>query len=333
MEQRHAVVRASDDATGVTVTVRNQGEGFAVGSDAEYEQRLGDLAATLASVGGVAEVWSAPGRGVRVTLRVPCGPDSAGEQATDQEADRLPLRRIGFAPTRDDDVSDRDRDAVVGAEDGVVRAVQNQIGRVGVVDDLQAGTRRETFQPRPQQRLARDDPGPRSWMHGSRMSAKVRAVVGRTTSFSRGAADAGATGAQEELRTGRAILSGFLAYRMSGLATGLAALVVGRSRYRSRGVATALFAAATIESVWMAHRLWRSGGADLLAARADAAVAVAALGLGRVNIASADRGTFVDWIPWSFAAPSVAGQALTGPRTSPRPSAPPPRSRALRASR
>jgi signal transduction histidine kinase len=34
-----------------------------------------------------------------------------------------------------------------------------------------------------------------------------------------------------------------------------------------------------------------------------------AIGL-RVNVTPADRGTFVNWAPWSFAAPAVAGQAM-----------------------
>ena len=137
----------------------------------------------------------------------------------------------------------------------------------------------------------------------------------RSTSFWR---DAGvhadpasdAVSADERRRAGRTMVSGFLSYRFSGLATGLAAVVAGGDRFRSRRAARALLAADVLESVWVARRLWRKGDSDALALVVDAAASIAAVVAGRANVAAADRGTFVNWAPWGFAAPAVAGQAV-----------------------
>jgi signal transduction histidine kinase len=50
----------------------------------------------------------------------------------------------------------------------------------------------------------------------------------------------------------------------------------------------------------------------------DAAMSIATVAAGRANVAAADRGTFVNWAPWGFAAPAVAGQAMAVPRLSAR---------------
>ena len=310
---RRAVVRAANDTTTVTVTVRHQGVGFELGTESEYERRLGVLAAILADAGGTAEVWSAPGRGVRVTLRVPCAPSSADERATDQPAHHLPDDRVGFASARDDDVADRDGDVPGWSGHHVVRAAQDEVRRLGVVDDLQAGASGESLESGAQEGSSSHDPSGRSSFHRSRMTPVARSVVVRSTSFDR---DAGTARADEELRTGRTIISGFLAYRFSGLATGLAAVIAGRSRYRSRRAARLQLAAATIESVWMARRLWRGGGTDAVAVGVDAATAMLTVAAVRASVADEDRGTFVNWAPWGFAAPAVAGQAMTAPTLS-----------------
>ncbi|MCU1427202.1 MAG: two-component system histidine kinase [Actinomycetia bacterium] len=315
-DARRAVVRAANDATTVTVTVRHQGGGFDIGAGSDHEERLLALAAVLAGSRGTAEVWSSPGRGVRVTLRVPCSPnaaDSAGKRVTDELSHGLPHDRIGFATARDDDVADSDGDVVGWSDHHVVRAAQDQVGQRGVVDDLQAGARGESLESGAQQGSSRYDPGGRSSFHAPRMTPDTRSVVVRSTSFS---GETDAERAEEERRAGRTIVSGFLSYRFSGLATGLAAVVAGRSRYRSRGAANALFGAAAIESVWMARRLWRGGGADARAMGVDAAMAIATVAAGRANVAASHRGTFVNWAPWGFAAPAVAGQAMAAPRRS-----------------
>jgi signal transduction histidine kinase len=145
------------------------------------------------------------------------------------------------------------------------------------------------------------------------MTRDARSVVVRSTSFWR---EIRAGSDDEALRAGRAIAAGFLAYRFSGLATGFAAVLAGRSRYRSRAAATAQLAVAAIESVWMARRLWRSGGTDAFAAAVDAAMAIVTVATVRANVVDEDRGTFVNWAPWGFAAPAVAGQAMMAPTLS-----------------
>ena len=147
------------------------------------------------------------------------------------------------------------------------------------------------------------------------MTPAIRDVMVRSTSFLQELRIGDHDGRPE---TGRTVIAGFLAYRFSGLATGVAALVSGRRRFRSHRVATVQLAAATAESVWLARRLWRRGGTDAPASRVDAATAIATVAAVRANVTRADRATFVNWAPWGFAAPAVAGQAMTTPSVSTR---------------
>jgi signal transduction histidine kinase len=305
---RRAVVRAANDSSTVTVTIRHQGDGFEIGAGSAYETRLRAITTGLAAAGGVDEIWSAAGRGVRVTLRVPRVERSTREGAVYQPPNDLPDGRVRLTGTGDDDVADGD-DHIVGRwYDGIVDATQDEVRDIGVVDDFEPRVSGEPLEPSPQQRLARDDSGGRWSFHISRLTSATHRVVVRNTSLSR---ETRADRAEEEIRAGRTIISGFLSYRFSGLATALAAVAAGRARYRSRGIANALLAAAALESAWVARRLWRGGGTDDFAMSVDAATAITAVAAGRVNVDAVDRGAFVSWAPWSFAAPGVAGQAMT----------------------
>jgi signal transduction histidine kinase len=310
-----AVVRASDDDARLTLTVRHHGAGFEPGTGTEHEARLHALAPMLARVQGDADVWSAPGRGVRVTLRVPAATaaQSSFERAADELAHRLPDRSIRLTPTGHDDVADRDRHIAPPGGVAVFRAAQNEVGDFAVGDDLQAGALGETFETGAQQGTARHDSSRRSRFHRFRMAVRDDSVVVTTAPFSRGHAPSGAT---DEVRSGRTIIAAFLSYRFAGLATGFAAVAGSADRYRSRRAARALLAGAAIESIWTARRLWRSGAQDERATGVDALAAMAAVVASRANVAPEDRGTFVDWPPWGFAAPAVAGQGMTGPALS-----------------
>jgi signal transduction histidine kinase len=70
-ETAAVVVRAVDLAEGVQVTVRDQGVGFDPEAVVDGFGLRQSVAARVAEVGGTAEIWSRPGRGVRVTLWVP----------------------------------------------------------------------------------------------------------------------------------------------------------------------------------------------------------------------------------------------------------------------
>jgi signal transduction histidine kinase len=66
-----AVVRAVSRPEGVEVTVRDHGGGFDPGAERAGFGVDRSIVARMREVGGRAELWSAPGRGTRVTLWVP----------------------------------------------------------------------------------------------------------------------------------------------------------------------------------------------------------------------------------------------------------------------
>jgi signal transduction histidine kinase len=112
----------------------------------------------------------------------------------------------------------------------------------------------------------------------------------------------------------RALLTALLAWRATGLATGGAALIAGGTRYRSRSVAVAQLGIAAAESAWYARRSlsgdrWR----DQTTSAIDAATAVGTVLLGRANLDDADRSTWINWPPWTFAANVICGQAMAAP--------------------
>jgi signal transduction histidine kinase len=308
-----AVVRAADDDDGLTLTVRHHGAGFDPGVGTEHETRLDALQRDLTRVQGRINVWSAPGRGVRVTFLVPApraSEVSLEEGIADELPNRLPDRGVGFPSAGDHDVADRDRHVAARAGVAVLGAAQHEIGNLRIGDNLQSGALGQSFEARPQQRPPRHNTSRRSRFHPSRMAFRDRPVVVTTAPFSR---DRSLDPATEEPRTGRTIIAGFLSYRFAGLATGLAAVVGAPDRYRSRRAARVLLAAAAVESVWTARRIWRGGGHDERATAVDALAAMTAVVASRANIAPADRGTFVDWPPWGVAASAVAGQAMAEP--------------------
>jgi signal transduction histidine kinase len=66
-----AVVRAATRPDGVSVTIRDHGKGFALDPPTAGFGLTRSVAERMQEVGGVAEVWSEPGRGTRVTLWAP----------------------------------------------------------------------------------------------------------------------------------------------------------------------------------------------------------------------------------------------------------------------
>ncbi|MEV6974803.1 DUF5931 domain-containing protein [Kitasatospora sp. NPDC093806] len=74
----HAWILVEDEPDAVTVSIRDDGPGFAPGrlGEAERAGRLGvsqSIRGRLLDLGGTAELYSAPGEGVEVELRVPRG--------------------------------------------------------------------------------------------------------------------------------------------------------------------------------------------------------------------------------------------------------------------
>jgi signal transduction histidine kinase len=115
----------------------------------------------------------------------------------------------------------------------------------------------------------------------------------------------------ERAEADRTIFTLFMAWRWSGLATGVAALMAGRRRYRSRAAAVAQLWMALAESAWLARSI--RGDGYRFSRRGhliDAATAIALLTAGRANLVDEDLTTWINWAPWSFAANAVAGQAL-----------------------
>ena len=117
----------------------------------------------------------------------------------------------------------------------------------------------------------------------------------------------------EATQANRTIVALLMSWRVSGLVTGLAAVVAGRRRYRSQSAAVGQLVAVGAESVWLARHL-RSNAYrfDRRALTVDLVTAVAALLVGRGNLDPDDRWTWIDWVPWSFATNAVAGRAVAG---------------------
>jgi signal transduction histidine kinase len=70
-EVNSAVVRAGARQKGIRITIRDQGRGFDVESTTNGYGLAHSVIQRVQEVGGSAQVWSAPGRGTRVTLWVP----------------------------------------------------------------------------------------------------------------------------------------------------------------------------------------------------------------------------------------------------------------------
>lgn len=334
---RRAVVRAANDDRMITVTVRHHAGGFDAGGpggEGLAARGLADGPALLAAVGGTASMWSAPGRGVRMTVTAPVGAPGAPSGrggGRDQVADPLPESSVGLAAAGHDHGAGGHDDLTRRHVADLAGAAHDDVGSVVVVDDPEAGVPGEAFEPGSQQRLPGNDAGRRRarrfpWVHLPRMTPSADPVVVRSASFSSEdrsgpvvvGLGVGADRADDGLGTGRAIISAFLAYRISGIATGVAAVVAGRGRFRSTRSARIQVAVATVESTWLAARLWRRGGRDVRSSTIDAAVTVAAVVAGRANVAPPDRATFVNWAPWSLGAPAMSGLAMTMPERSPR---------------
>ena len=284
-----AVVRAADTNGGVTVTVRDHGCGCAPGS--AYAAHLAGIAAPP---GGTVAVWSEPGEGVRVTL-------SGG--GLDDPADRGPDPFLGQAAAGDDHdaVGDDDIDAGSGAGRGL--GAQHDVGVRGF-DEVDLGPAGDAFQPGSQQRRSSDDAGRGTSVHGHSLPSRRRSGVGRNDPIQPLPAE----------QADRTLQTALLAWRATGLATGVAALFAGRARYRSRALAVAQLAVTAAESAWYARRVLRAERwDDPVAARVDAATGAAVVLLGHINLTADDRSTWINWPPWTYAANVVCGQAMGVP--------------------
>jgi signal transduction histidine kinase len=227
---RRAVVRARSDGGDIRITIRDHGCGFDPASNGPYSERVDAITATLATIGGDLAVWSEPGEGVRLDLRVPSA-DSGND-----EADSSPALRIepGAAP------------------------------RMPVPA---AGTRIQ---------FRELDPA-------------------------------------ETRRADRTLLAGVLAWRATGLMTGVAALLAAGPRHRSRRIAVAQLLVAAGESAWFAARAARRDRwVDPFGSTVDAATGTALLAVSQWNLEPDYRVTWLNWVPWSFAENVICGQAMAG---------------------
>jgi signal transduction histidine kinase len=291
-----AVVRAvSVDGT-VTLTVRDHGRGFQPGAGSDYESRLAGIRDLLRPWGGELTLWSEPGRGVRVTL-------SAGHGGADDAPDGVPDERVGQRAAGDDDGAVADHDVDAGLAGGDLAGPQYQVGVAGI-EDADLGAPRDPFQASPQQGESGGYPRRSDSIHPASIAARWRFGMGRNAQFDE-------LPAAQARSADRTLLTALLAWRATGLVTGAAALAAGRARYRSRGLAVAQLALAAGESAWYARRVLRGDRwSDTTASSIDAATAVAVVLLGRANLDHADRSTWINWPPWTFAANVICGQAM-----------------------
>lgn len=301
-----AVVRAIDSDGRLRITVRDQGVGFEAGEGSAYERRLGLLEAVLAPVRGEAAVWSAPGRGVRITLSAPSG----GERHEEELPKLGPDRGIRSSPTLDDHRGVRDRDVEGPVRARLTGAAQGHVRTLGV-DDREVRRRSQALESSPQQRDVGFDTGARRRVHRPMMCRREQTVVGSS-------APPDEATREELMRAERVVLAAFLTWRATGLLTGIASVTGGWHRHRRPGLAVAQLIGTGTESWWLWRRVLRTGPwSDPAAASLDAATAVAALVASGWNLEPADRWTWVNWTPWSLATNVVTGQAM-GMRSLPR---------------
>jgi hypothetical protein len=295
---RRAVVRAVSASGTVTVTVRDHGRRYQPGAGSDYERQLLTIQDLLAPSGGVITTWSEPGSGVRVTLSV-----SAGDGSADDASDGVPDDRVRQRPAGDHEDAVGDRDVQAGLIGGDVASAQYEIGAAGI-EEIDSGPARDPLQAGPQQRRPGGYAHGRGSVHLASMTSPRRSGVGRTTPF-------GELPAAQARLADRTLLTALLAWRATGLITGAAAMSAGSARYRSRGLAAAQLALAVGESAWYAQRVLRGARwADTTASGIDAAAAVAVVLLGHANLEHADRSTWINWPPWTFAANVICGQAM-----------------------
>ena len=135
--------------------------------------------------------------------------------------------------------------------------------------------------------------------------------MGRTAQF-------GELPAAQTRPADRTLLTALLAWRATGLVTGAAALIAGRARYRSRGLAVAQLALAAGSPPGTPGTCCVvTAGPMTTASSIDAATAVGIVLLGHANLEHADRSTWINWPPWTFAANVICGQAM-GVASAPR---------------
>jgi len=293
-----AVVRAvSADGT-ITVIVRDHGRGFQPGAGSDYESRLLTIRDLLRPCGGELVTWSEPGHGVRVKLDI-----SAGDGGADDAPDGLPHSRVRQRPAGDHEDAVGDGDVDAGLVGGDFAGVQHEVGLAGF-QEIDVGPSRDPLQAGAQQRQPGGYTRRRRSVHLASVPPPRRSGMGRTTQFD----DLPAV--QARFADG-ALLTALLAWRATGLATGAAALIAGHARYRSRGLGGAQLALAAGESAWYAWRVLRGDRwSDTTASSIDAATAVGIVLLGHANLEPADRSTWINWPPWTFAANVICGQAM-----------------------
>jgi hypothetical protein len=267
------------------VTVRDHGRGYQPGAGSDYERQLLTIADLLAPSGGTITAWSEPGSGVRVTLSI-----SAGDGSADDAPDGVPDGRVRQRPAGDHDDAVADRDVETAPIGGDLARAQHEVGAAGI-EEINAGPARDPLQAGPQQRRPGGYPHVRGSVHQASMAPPPESGVGRTTPFSELPA------AQARLAD-RTLLTALLAWRATGLVTGAAALIAGRARYRSGGLAVAQLALAAGESAWYARRVLRGDRwSETTASGIDAATAVGVVLLGHANLEAADRSTWINWPP------------------------------------
>jgi signal transduction histidine kinase len=296
-----AVVRAVSTKGSITVSVRDHGLGFEPGAGSDYEARLRTIADLLEPWAGSTTMSSEPGNGVRVTMTLSVGACDADDPPDGLPEDPVRNRAAGnhIDPGGDNHVN-------TGLLGSYVSGTQYEVGRAGI-EDLDAGLPRDPLQTGPQQRQPGGYPGRRGSIHQASVPASRPFRVGRNTQFDE-------LPAAHARAADRTLLTALLSWRATGLITGTAALVGGRTRYRSRSVAATQLALAVGESAWYARRvLRRDRWSDPTASAVDAVTGTAIVLLGHANLDRADRPTWINWPPWTFAANVICGQAMSVP--------------------
>jgi signal transduction histidine kinase len=312
-----AVLRAASEPGTVTVTVRHDAGGFEQGSGSSYEHRLCELRGMVAAVGGDAQVWSGEGKGVRFTLVAPAS-DHESSQApgsksfVDDSAEGIPYSSVRRTPESHSDRTGSEYDLDRRNIGEVVGGSHDKVGALRFVAHNDVRTSSQPLEAGSEQWPTGDDPNRRVSPHRQRMTLRRLRVLVRNAPISVRTPQSSQIEADEERTRANQTTAGlFLAWRFSGLATGVAALVAGSRRYHSSKVAALTVTAAISESIWLAWHFPRNRYRfDRRAQAVDLLTAAAVLVTGRANLRVEDRSTWINWTPWSFGANAICGRTL-----------------------
>jgi len=200
-------------------------------------------------------VQSGERRGFESRSSVPALEESAGQRLRYEPAQGVPDGGpVGADPARYDNRPIDQRNVNSRLVGRFVSGPQHEISRFRFSKDRHVGTHGQTLKFRPATAVGCNNANGRGRFHPPMVALSPPPVLVRNTQFR-----SGEGWLDETTRADRTIATLLMSWRFSGLATGLAASVAGRRRYRSQAAAAVQLVAAVLESAWLARRFSQNG--------------------------------------------------------------------------